>query len=130
MEGLNDTRAASISGNDVFHHDACRTARAAVAADARHVGGVAVALVEAAEQHQVRIVVASVPGNHLHLVVHDEMGTLSAFMKHAFSVIGRFCNARDRVKGISRVGRPRLLRLTRPRHSSRLVSVVFVTSQA
>ena len=92
--------------------------------------GVAVALAEAAEQHQVRIVAASVPGNHLHLVAHDEMGTLSAFMKHAFSVIGRFCNARDRVKGISRVGRPRLLRLTRPRHSSRLVSVVFVTSQA
>ena len=62
--------------------------------------GIAVALAEAAERRRVRIVAASAPGNHIHLVVHDEMGRVSAFMQDAFSLIGRFCNVRDGVKGI------------------------------
>ena len=60
--------------------------------------GIAVALAEAAERTQVRVVAASAPGNHLHVVVHDETGRVSDFMRDAFSLIGRFCNARDGVK--------------------------------
>ena len=62
--------------------------------------GIAVALAEAAERRRVRIVAASAPGNHIHLVVHDETGRVSAFMQDVFSLIGRFCNVRDGVKGI------------------------------
>ena len=60
---------------------------------------IAVALYEAAERYQVRIVAVSVPNNHMHLVVYDTGGFVSEFMRDVNALIARFGNARDGVKG-------------------------------
>ena len=60
---------------------------------------IAVAVSEAAERHGVRVTAVSVPGNHMHLVVYDAGGRVSEFMRDVNSVIARFGNARDGVKG-------------------------------
>lgn len=60
---------------------------------------IAVALYDALERHQVKLVAVSVPNNHMHLVVYDELGLVSEFMRDVNSVVARFGNARDGVKG-------------------------------
>ncbi|MCC6624544.1 MAG: hypothetical protein IT385_25070 [Deltaproteobacteria bacterium] len=60
---------------------------------------IAVALYDAAERYRVKVVAVSVPNNHMHLVVYDELGLVSEFMRDVNSVVARFGNARDGVKG-------------------------------
>ncbi|MCC6621116.1 MAG: hypothetical protein IT385_07665 [Deltaproteobacteria bacterium] len=62
-------------------------------------GAIAVALYDAAERYRVKVVAVSVPNNHMHLVVYDELGLVSEFMRDVNSVVARFGNARDGVKG-------------------------------
>jgi len=60
---------------------------------------IAIVLMDALERHGLTLTAISVPNNHVHLVVWDPRGAVSEFMRDLKSLVARFGNARDGVKG-------------------------------
>jgi putative transposase len=88
-----------LPGATWFITAVCERRECRLAPDEETTAAIAVAVFDGLDRHGVRLVALSVPGNHMHIVVWDPLGRVSEAMRDVKSVIARYCNTRDEVRG-------------------------------
>jgi len=88
-----------LPGTTWFITAVCERRECRLAPDEETTAAIAVAVFDGLDRHGVRLVAMSVPGNHMHMVVWDPFGRVSEAMRDVKSVIARYCNTRDGVRG-------------------------------
>jgi putative transposase len=88
-----------VPGTTYFISAVCERRECRLPPTEETAGAIAVVLVDALERHGLTLTAISVPNNHVHMVVYDPRGAVSEFLRDVKSLVARFGNTRDGVKG-------------------------------